>query len=271
MSGLVGLVAGRCLRLPIVNASIRSAPPALHVRDRVGRWCARHSDAIVANAQAGLHAFGLADHARARVIANGIDLARFDHIVARDDGDASICMVANFNHHKHHATAIRAVPHIRHAVPRARLVLVGHDAGTLAAARRLVDQLGVGDAVQIVTDSVRPEPFIAGSAVCVLSSRDEALSNAVMEYMALGKPVVASACAGNATLVRDGETGFLVPPGSPEALAARVIDVLRDPQRARRMGAEGRRRIEATYSLRRMVAEYEALYDQVLAASGRPR
>lgn len=266
MSGLAGLIAARLLRLPILNGSLRSVPPVLDTRGRISRRCALFSNAIVANAPAALRALELDRHPRARVIANGIDLARFDGIAAEDSGVAQVCMIANFSRYKDHAALIRAVPSILNALPHARLTLVGRDAGTLTAARQLADELGVSGAVCFVTDGRAPEPIIAASAVCVLSSPSEGMSNAVMEYMALRKPVVASACDGNAALVRDGESGFLVPPGAAEPLAARVIELLRDGARARRMGAAGRQRIEDDYSLPRMVAEYEALYDRLRAS-----
>ncbi len=266
MSGLAGLIAARLLRLPILNGSLRSVPPVLDTPARISHRCALLSDAVVANAPAVLRAVGLDHHPRAHVIANGIDLARFDGIAAEDSAVAQVCMVANFSRYKDHAALIRAVPSVLAAVPHARFALVGREAGTLAAARRLVDELGVGAAVRFVTDGRPPEPIVAASQVCVLSTPGEGLSNAVMEYMALCKPVVASACEGNAALVRDGESGFLVPPGAAEPLAARVIELLRDDARAWRMGAAGRQRIEDGYSLPRMVAEYEALYDRLRAS-----
>lgn len=266
MSGLAALVAGRCLGLPVVNASAREVPDALDLRRRLGRWSARRSDAVVANGDAPLRAFGLSGHPRARVISNGIDLSRFDGVTPAEGGDASICMVANFRRHKDQLTLIRALPQIQGTVPDATLTLIGRDAGTLAEARRLVEELGVGGSVRFITDSADPEPFIAASAVCVLSSNGEGLSNAILEYMALAKPVVASACPGNEIVVRDGENGFLVPPRSPESLAARLTELLRDPERAQQMGARGRRRVEESYTLGRMVAEYEALYDELRAA-----
>ena len=270
MSGLAGLLAARCLRIPIIDGTIRHVPLALGRRDRIARWCALHSDWIVANSRAGLEAYGLSGHPRAQVIANGIDLMRFDHVVPAAGDAPTVCMVANFRALKDHASVIAALPYIRAAVPGTQLVLVGKDLGTLAAHRRLADELRVSEAVRFVTDTVCPEPFIAGSQVCVLASPSESFSNAVLEYMALGKPVVATAtCGENAHLISEGESGFLVPTKSPEAVAARVIELLRDPQRARRMGEAGQRQIRVL-AAPRMVAEYEALYERLLASSSSP-
>ncbi len=76
--------------------------------------------------------------------------------------------------------------------------------------------------------------------------------------------LVATACGGNAVVIREGETGFLVPREAADQLAARVIALLQEPARARAMGEAGRRRVRAQFSMEHMVAEYEALYASVL-------
>jgi glycosyltransferase involved in cell wall biosynthesis len=175
-------------------------------------------------------------------------------------------MVAN-SAVKDHATIIHALPQIRRAHPQARLILVGKDLGTLADNRQLAQQLGVGAAVRFITDTCLPDSFIAASRVCVLTSGHESFSNAILEYMALAKPVVVTeTCGDSAALIRDGESGFVVPLGAPEPLAARIIELLSEPQRARRMGEMARRRVEK-FSVARMVAESEALFESLLMSS----
>jgi glycosyltransferase involved in cell wall biosynthesis len=267
MSALAGLTTARCLGLPIINDSLRNAPPTLRRRERISRWCAASSDAVVANSHAALRAYGLSGHPRAQVIANGIDLTRFDAVTAEPAEPAdspTVCMVANFNQFKDQASVIRALACVRRTFPRTRLVLVGADRGTLADNRRLTERLGLSEAVRFVTNSRCPEPWIAASQVCVLSSLHESFSNAVLEYMAMAKPIVATdTCGDTARLIRDGESGFLVPPRSPETLAARIVELLRDPDRARRMGESARRQVQE-FTIPRMVAAYEALYERLL-------
>ena len=267
MSALAGLGAARCLGVPIVNGSIRSAPQPLGLRDRVGGWAARRSDWIVANSHAALAAHGLAGHPRTQVIANGVDLERFRAVTPDGPSDAGLCMVANFHAGKDHATPIRALRIIRRTFPSARLTLVGRDMGTLSASRLLARSLGVGDAVHFVSDTVHPEAFIAGSAVCILTSPAESFSNAVLEYLALGKPVVATTtCGDTAALVRDSGAGVLVPPDSPDVVAEHILHLLADPARARRMGQAGRAAVE-TLTAKRMAAQYEQVYERLLGNS----
>ncbi|MGH3055206.1 MAG: glycosyltransferase, partial [Gaiellaceae bacterium] len=188
MSGVAGLVAARALRRPIINGSIRGTPPVLRVRERLSRWCALRSNVIVANSTAGLEAYGVGGHPKARVIANGLDFTRFANVQPEAYDRPTICMVANFNQYKDHETVVRALPLIRQVVPQAQLVFVGNDCGTMATTRALVGQLGLDAAVRFVTHVTQPEPVVAGSDVCVLMSPEgEGLSNAVLEYMVQGK------------------------------------------------------------------------------------
>jgi len=148
--------------------------------------------------------------------------------------------------------------------------LVGRDMGTLSPSRQLALSLGLAEAVQFVSDTVRPELFIATSAVCVLTSPAESSSNAVLEYMALSKPVVATAtCGDTAALIRESGAGVLVPPDSPDVVAEHVVRLLGDRARAQRMGRAGRCAVEELTATR-MVAEYEQLYGRLLDNSRAP-
>jgi glycosyltransferase involved in cell wall biosynthesis len=75
---------------------------------------------------------------------------------------------------------------------------------------------------------------------------------------------VATSVGGNPEVVVDGETGFLVPPKDPQAMAEKILVLLRDPALAQKMGQAGRRRVEEHFSLERMVEEYEKVYGEVM-------
>ena len=95
-------------------------------------------------------------------------------------------------------------------------------------------------------------------------SRWDALPQAVLEAMALGKPVLASAATGNAEIIRHGEDGLLIPPTDPAAWAAGLDQVLTDPALAARLGAAGRRRAREDFPFDRTVERTLALYRDIL-------
>jgi len=110
--------------------------------------------------------------------------------------------------------------------------------------------------------------MLAITDMFVLPSLWEGLPTAIIEAMAAGCPVVATAVAGTPEVVIDGETGFLVNPRDPKALAQKIRLLLQDQALCKKMGEAGAKRAREHFSLERMVQEYEALYKQ-LALSGR--
>jgi glycosyltransferase involved in cell wall biosynthesis len=102
--------------------------------------------------------------------------------------------------------------------------------------------------------------FLAGLDVCVLSSRSEGMPNAILEYMACGRPVVATAVGANGQLLGDDERGLLVHPGDVGALADALRRVLDDRGLAARLGEAARRHVEERYSKDRCLERYQSFY-----------
>jgi glycosyltransferase involved in cell wall biosynthesis len=197
------------------------------------------------------------------VIYNGLDLERFEDYSTTKD-QQFLCMVANFRKEKDHETMVRALREIVDEYPDISLILVGHDFGTLESTRRLVSSLKLENNVEYITDTMNPEPFIAKSAVCILSTFGEGISNVLLEYMALEKPVVVSNNGGNPEVVTDGVNGFLVEPQSSEAISARVIELLKDKEKAVQMGLAGRKMVEEKFSTDKMVSAFNNLYKDLI-------
>jgi glycosyltransferase involved in cell wall biosynthesis len=129
-----------------------------------------------------------------------------------------------------------------------------------AALERRAEELGVRERVVFTgyRDDVRA--LLAAAAVVVLPSEIEGLPLVVLEAMAAGRPVVATAVGGTPELVAAGETGLLVRPGDAQALAAALDSLLRDPERRERMGAAARHRVERDFSLDATTAKVLAVY-----------
>ena len=106
-------------------------------------------------------------------------------------------------------------------------------------------------------------PTISAADICVLCSETEGLSNAVMEYMAAGKPTICTNVGGNVELVVDGETGYLVPVGDATSMANAIVALLSDSERAQEFGQRARRRAIELFSLHRMIEQHEMLYTRL--------
>jgi glycosyltransferase involved in cell wall biosynthesis len=153
-------------------------------------------------------------------------------------------------------------------VPDAVFTVVGR--GDPEPYRRQARELGVETSIRFAGPSSDLDPFLAAADLFVLPSRWEGCPNAVLEAMAAGVPVVATGVGGTPELVVDGVTGLLCPPDSPQELAVRTVDLLRDPARARAMGDAGRSRAATEFPVRRMVARFESLYESLRGRAAPP-
>jgi glycosyltransferase involved in cell wall biosynthesis len=277
-SNVFGMVGAALARVPARVASKRETKgmrtPA---QRRVELLAYRLAHAVVANAEAVRRQL-VEDGVPARkvsVVYNGLDDERlrppadFSREETLDSlglprGRRLVTLVANLRHAvKDHPTFLRAARRVRSEVPEAAFVLAGE--GELEASlRALASELGIADAVFFTGRCARVGELLAVSDVCVLSSAAEGFSNAILEYMAAGRPVVATDVGGAREAIVEGETGHLVPAGDDERMAARIRELLRDPERARAMGERGRRRVVQQFSCAAQLARTEALYEGLL-------
>jgi glycosyltransferase involved in cell wall biosynthesis len=152
-------------------------------------------------------------------------------------------------------------------LPRARLLFVGANEAKARILRDKAAARGIGERVHVFLMREDVPQILAASDVTVDASYvGLGLTGALRESLAVGTPVVATDIEGNPELVAHGETGLLVKPRDPVGLAAALVEVASDPQRARSMARAGRARVEARFSLRAKVAATEALYRRLLAA-----
>jgi glycosyltransferase involved in cell wall biosynthesis len=123
----------------------------------------------------------------------------------------------------------------------------------------------LGDVVHFTGAVAEPVPYIREFTVGVLPSDSEGLSNAILEYMACGVPVVCTNVGGNPEIVRDGESGLLVAARDPAGLADRICRVLENADLAARLSTKGRQVVNGL-SVERMVEAHSALYARLAAA-----
>lgn len=271
-----GRLAARLANTGRVVCSIRNTVDDMPWHHRlVHRWLSGGTACVTVNAEAIrsrlVRDVGIPEQ-KVRTIYNGVEVrppgfaaangASRDawHIPAQS---ALVAMIARLAPQKDHRTLLQAVRHLLDRGVPVCCLLVG-DGPLRATIDEWVAEFGLREQVRLLGQREDIPQVLEQIDLCVLATHFEGCSNVIMEAMAAGKPVIATDVGGNAELVVDGETGLLVPPRDPEALAAACRKLLQDPETARMMGARGRQRIVERFSSARMVEQTLGLYAELL-------
>ncbi len=256
------------LGIPLINAMIVDAPRTLGLFSR--RWVRSKitfpfSKIILANSEAGLLAYN-APNNKSKYIYNGFDFTRLDNLVSEDHIRKQhnlkfkniVGMVAAFSKYKDYRTYLKAAQIVLEKNDDVCFVCVGNGKELKVIKESVASRLK--ERIFYLGVQSRVEAIVNVFSIGVLSTYTEGISNSIMEYMALGKPVVATDGGGTKELVLDGKTGFLVKPQSPQALAEKILLLLDNETLAIKMGNEGRDRIRDKFSLKKMTQKYIRLY-----------
>ena len=270
MAALVAVPLCRALRVPLVNGMIQSG--ALD-KDHVGlkRLSLGGATLVVANSWSGLRAWDVPAR-KGRVVYNGFDWTRLPEpsTVAPHDGERyTVAMAARMTPVKQFDVVIEAARRLSEESGDWRFLLIGDgpDRTRLQAAAGDLTERGI---VQFPTPGIEVLDLVASADCGVLMTNPrlafEGISNSIMEYMALGLPVVCGDGGGNPELVKDGVTGFVVPPSNAASLADRLRYLRAHPDRGREMGAAGSARILSEFSVPAMVENMLRVYAEVAGA-----
>ncbi len=288
-AGTVGRIAARLTGVPVVihtyhghvfhgYFSPRKTQVFLTIERALGR--ATNRIVVVGDGQRDeIAAFGVASREKLVPIRLGLELERFldaeryRGLLRRELGltdDAPVVgIVARLVPIKAHEDFFQAALLVRQAYPAARFLVVG-DGERRVELERLVDSLGLRPSVRFLGWRQDLPQVYADLDVVALASRNEGSPVALIEALAAARPVVSTAVGGVPEVVVSGQTGLTVPPSDPAALAAGVLDLLQDAQRAQRFGAQGRQHVYPRYAWTRLVEEMRGLYLEELSARGRP-
>jgi L-malate glycosyltransferase len=176
-----------------------------------------------------------------------------------------LSIVANLrNPVKDHPMFLRAAAHVRDEVPDAAFAIAG-EGELMESLRELSSRLGIQNDVFFLGRCDNVADLLFASEIGVLSSKAEGFANAILEYMAAGLPVVATDVGGAREAIAQGETGYTVASGDDEKMAARIIELLNDPNRARAMGKRGNSIAAEKFSCDRHLQNTLELYDELLS------
>jgi glycosyltransferase involved in cell wall biosynthesis len=261
-------------------------PLVWHARDlygpsRIGgRWypwlMSRLADCVIANSAAVARTI---PHSEVRVVYNAVEIERFDpslppraarRRLGLPETEILIGTVGRMQPWKGHHLFLQMAHQVSERLPDAGFLIVGGrvfaaDADYEQQLRRLAAELGIAERVVFAGQQADVAPWFAAMDIFVHCSSAEPFGRVVVEAMAAGRPVVAFADGGVPEIVVEGETGYLVPPGSVEHLAAAVTALTADPALRAQMGQAGRRRVETTFSPQVHVRQIEAIYDEILS------
>ena len=287
-TNIFGMAAAALARVPVRLASRRESAVRPSTQRIVERSSYRLADAVIANCEEVRRQ--LIDEGvpadKVRTIYNGLDPARVQVPQAeRKEILASlnlpdrqfVTIMANMRAHvwkpepacyKDHPTFLRAAKIVHEQLPEAGFILAG-EGELLEATQELARSLGIAERTFFIGRCKDIGRVLSISDVCVLSSRSEGFSNSILEYMAAGRPVVATDVGGAREAIVQGETGYLVAAGDHQRLAQHIVSLLLDPEQARAMGEAGRRVVNEKFSCNKQVQNIESLYGELLKVSPR--
>jgi glycosyltransferase involved in cell wall biosynthesis len=275
-----GCIAAKIARVPIIITGRRAIMEEKY-KAFPGQWLQNLSNmwatAIIANSHAArqecLQRDKFVTEKKIQVIYNGIDteryIAKIDRIHKKrtlhiPEDSRVVGIIASLQPRKRHQDFLNAAVRVLQTYPRTVFLIVGRDDGIKSELETLAKDLGIQEVVIFAGERFDIPEILSILDVQVLSSSVEGLSNAILEGMAAGKPIVATQIAGNSELVVYEETGLLVPSEDPNALADAINRLLGDPKLRDRMGRAGKQRVATLFQMERMIQQTEALYQKLV-------
>lgn len=262
-------------RVPLVNSQITGAPEK-PIRsfsfNLINRLNFRFSTVVIANSKAGIEAFHPPVR-KSKVIYNGINLNRFKNLPLVDEVKEkygittpyAVLMAASFSPTKNYGLFYQVAEKVTRL--RNDITFLGVGAYDFKGSEytRLVEKSSGNNRILFPGRINDVEALVNACTIGVLfSANGEGISNSIMEYMALGKPVIAHKAGGTKELVRHNENGFLIENEADEEIAQMIIDLIDNQEKRQSFGEESKRIIEAQFSLDSMGKAFEHAYKEAL-------
>lgn len=261
------ILAKLILRVPLLNNQITDAPQKVKFNLIHNTLPLFFSDLIVANSEAGLNAYGV-EKPRGVVIYNGFNFDRIGNIYPEEEvrkkfsitSKKIVGMVANYTDKKDYLTYLKAAEIVIDDYSDVTFLCVGH--GDFQSLSSVVKEK-YQNKIKFMPAQTDVESLINIFTIGVLATFTEGISNSVMEYMALGKPVIITEGGGSGELVSDGLNGYLIPPKSPQILAEKIKYLLMHEDKAGEFGDKSKNIIISKFSIESMVNSYIDIYSRI--------
>ena len=208
----------------------------------------------------------------------GVDIDKFSPIEQADkverrkrlgytENEYLLFYAAEFNQNKNHSFLIRTIAHLTSTIPHVKLLLAG-EGKLLPDCRKLVESLGIIPHVDFLGFRNDIDEILPLCDVLVSASYREGLPVNVMEGMACGLPVIATRNRGHNELIHDYHNGWLIDQNDRQGMAAKLVTLYRDPEKASEMGVCGRALMEATYSTNMVLQQLSQIYQKYMSEMG---
>ncbi|HEV7395966.1 MAG TPA: glycosyltransferase [Pyrinomonadaceae bacterium] len=282
-TNVFGMFGGSLARVPVKIASMRETHGMrTEGQRRLQQMAYKAAHHVVANSgsvKQELMRQGVPEH-KISVVYNGIDAGRvlvpasrsraesLASLGLKPNGDSRyVTLVANMRHEvKDYPMFLRAAKRVRNEIENAEFLLAG-EGELMPELKLMAHDLGLADSAHFLGRCEAIAELLHASDVCVLTSKAEGFSNSILEYMAAGRPVIATDVGGASEAITEGRTGYLVPAGNDELMAARIIAVLKSSDIST-MGNTGRQIVAEKFSLEAQLARTEELYERLISGTG---
>jgi len=267
MVAIYAIPAKIILKIPLINNRIVNAPQKIKGGLLSHKSTFPFSNVIVANSNAGLLAYNAPKH-KSCIIYNGLDMTRIRNVenpyhVKNKLGITTnhiVGMLATFSKTKDYKTYIQAANLVLKRFNDVTFLCIG--SGDYNQFKQLVEPQ-FEEKIKFLGYQEDIESILNICNIGVLATYTEGISMALMEFMAYGKPVIATDGGGTKELIIDGETGFLIRPKSIEELSLKIEFLIKNEDTALKMGLEGKKRIKQEFGLDKMTNLYINLYSNI--------
>lgn len=269
LSTFLSVIPKLIFRLKLIDGSIRGAK-TLAIRKKFMFFTKPFSDFIIANSFAGLESARLKPNKKNIVIYNGIDIKRFEHLSRLENNYQkiiSIGMIANLRPAKDYLTFNKVVAELVRKYNNITFTSIG-DGFLEEESANFLSELRPDEKSRVLYlgKKQNTEEYINKFDICLLLSDPkygaEGISNSIMEYMSLGKPVIATNTGGTPEIIRDGESGFLVNPYDYKEIISKIEFLINNIDIALKIGNEGKNIINHKFNLNQMVDNYLRIYNR---------
>lgn len=273
ISALYSILPSKILNIPLINNQIADCPIGLRknsISSLISQFNFRFSTKIISNSVAGILAYK-APSEKAVCIYNGFDFSRIESLLDKEKilnelkiyNGSIIGMVGNYSKYKDYETFIKAATIVLDQKEDVTFIAFGKDYGKKEALKSLISKKHARR-ILLLESKDNIEDYINIFDVAVLTSFTEGISNAIMEYMALSKPVIATDSGGTNELIQDNKTGYLIKVKDHNRLASLIIDILNDKKMMKLLGSNGFNHLKENFSIEQMVSSYLILYQEII-------